>query len=160
MVDLDIPAPCNDEAMGQCTFELNNDNVTELAIALLQLEPLLLGLPCNKDTCATTVACLLQIAVHCLDLQKLEIHSNTTNIVDDFKSTSQSSRFRELCSLTGCMLRRLDMHRIPVIIIKSEYGVVVHGMTSIFPSLEILISYSEIWHLVNLSGGTAESQEM
>ena len=151
LVDLDVSASCNDEGIGQCTFKLNNDNVTELAVALPQLESLLLGYPCHRDTCVTTVACLLQISVHCIKLQTLEIHFSTINIVDDFQTTLEDSRFRELRSAPRCMLRRLDMHRIPLTSDGPEYEVVVNGMTSIFPSLEILMGYSEVWRWEGLS---------
>ena len=50
---------------GKCKFKLNNDHVTEFAMALTQLESLLLGYPCSENTCLTTVACLLPISVHC-----------------------------------------------------------------------------------------------
>jgi len=43
----------------QCIFKLNDDNVTELALALPQLESLSLGHPCSRNTCSTIVACLL-----------------------------------------------------------------------------------------------------
>ena len=74
-----------DDDEGQCTFKLNNDDVTELAIALPQLESLLLVRPCYENTCPITVACLLSISVHCVMLEELTIHFNTANIVGDFR---------------------------------------------------------------------------
>ena len=68
---------------GLCPFDLDDENVTKFAMAMPQLEHLFLGRPCSKNTCATTVACLLAISVYCLKLEELEVHFNTTNIVED-----------------------------------------------------------------------------
>jgi len=81
----EVDGCCRDErGRGQCSFGLNNGNVNKLAAALPRLETLLLGLRCFENTCATTVACLPPISVHCPQLMESEIHFNTTNIVDDF----------------------------------------------------------------------------
>jgi len=144
LVDLDISTFPN-EGEDQCTFKLNNEDVAGLAMSLPQLESLLLGYPCDKNTCVTTVACLLQISVHCIKLQKLGIHFSTTNIVDEFKSLSEDSRFRELRSLPRCPLQRLELHRISLVINELEYGSVVNGMISIFPSLELLMGFGMVY---------------
>jgi hypothetical protein len=41
----------------------------------------------------------------------MEIHFNTTNIVDDSKDISENLRFQELHSLPKCTLSRLDVYR-------------------------------------------------
>ena len=106
---------------GPCVFKLNNDNVSELVMALPRLDFLLLGYPCNKNTCATTVACLLPISVHCAGLQSPEIHFNTTNIVDDLENISEDPRFQELRFLQKCALSCLEVHEIPLTIDESEF---------------------------------------
>ena len=136
LVRLCVDVNCHDEDDGgQCIFELNNDNVTELAMALTQLESLILGHPCFENTCLTTVACLLPISVHCSKLEKLEIHFNTTNIVDDFRNILEDPRFQQLRSLPKCPLTRLDVHQIPLGLDQSDFGTVAKGMVDIFPSL-------------------------
>ena len=136
LVNLNIDVPCHDEdGNGQCAFKLNNDNVTELAMALTQLESLLLGHACFENTCLTTVACLLPISVHCNRLEKLEIHFNITNIVDNFKNILEDPRFQQLRSLPRCPLRRLDVYQIPLDLDEWDFETVVNGMTDIFPSL-------------------------
>ena len=119
----------------QCFFKLNNDNVTKLAMALTQLESLLLGAPCPENACLTTVACLLPISVHCNKLRKLEIHFNTTNIIDDFKNTLEDPRFQQLRSLQRCPLACLRTGQIPLSVEESGSETVVKGMIDIFPSL-------------------------
>ena len=119
-----------------CTFGLNNDNVTELAMALPRLESLLLGRPCAKNICSTNVACLLPISVHCVKLQKLQVHFNTTNIVGDLKNISEDPRFQELWSLPKCVLSHLDVWRIPLTLNEFSLKIVADGMIAIFPSLE------------------------
>jgi len=95
-------------------IQANNDDVAELATTLSQLESLILGPACSENTCATTVACLLQISVHCIRLEKLAIRFNTTNIVDDFRDISKGHRFQELHSLPRCTLSCLDISQIPL----------------------------------------------
>lgn len=90
-------------------FKLNNDDITKLAIALSQLEFLLFGKPCYEYTCATTVACLYLISVHCDKSRWLDIYFDTANIVDDFKNISEDPRFRELRSLPRCTLSHVKL---------------------------------------------------
>ena len=146
LVDLDIDACCYDEDdKGQCIFKLNNDDVTELAMALTQLESLLLGHPCFETTCLTTVACLLPISVHCNKLKKLEIHFNTTNIVDDFKNISGDPRFQQLRSLPRCSLACLDVYEMPLSLDESGFETVANGMIDIFPSLTFCRGHEQGW---------------
>ena len=135
----------NDHDGDECIFKLNNDNITELTMALTQLESLLLGYPCSENTCFTTVACLLPISVHCNKLEKLRIHFNTTNIVDDFKNILEDPRFQQLRSLPRCPLVRLDAGRIPLNLDKSGSETVVKGMIDIFPSLTLLEGRERSW---------------
>ena len=141
LIYLDVTTACHDS---QCIFNLNNDDVAELAMALPRLEFLLLGYLCDKNTCATTVACLLQLSVHCARLESLEIHFNTTNIVDDLKNVSEDPRFQELHSLQKCALSCLDVHTLPLTLDKSEFKTVACGMTAIFPNLERCDGWGEL----------------
>ena len=137
LVHLNVDVHCPDEdEKGRCIFKLNNDNVTELAMALTQLEFLLLGHPCSKNTCLTTIACLLPISVHCSKLWELEIHFNTTNIVDDLKNTLEDPRFQQLRSLPRCPLAGLSVFRMPFSLDESDgIETVAKAMIDIFPSL-------------------------
>ena len=138
MVNLKIDVSCRGGGgEAQCIFKLNNDHVTKLVMALPQLEFLLLGRPCSNNTCATTVACLLPISVHCVGLQELKIHFNATNIVDDFKNIPDDSRLRDLRPLPRCRLVRLDIHEMPLNFDEPGFETVVTGMIDIFPSLEL-----------------------
>jgi len=146
LVDLHVDARCpSGDERGECISELNNDNVTELAMVLTQLESLVLGRPCSKNTCLTTVACLLPISVHCSKLEKLEIHFNTTNIVDDLRNILEDPRFRQLRSLPKCPLTRLDVYDTPLRLDESNLETVLKGMVDIFPSLGDFNGYKEGW---------------
>ena len=133
LVHLNVMVNCRS---GQCDFKLNNDDVTKLAMALPRLNSLLLGYPCDKNTCATTVACLLPISVHCARLLSLEVHFNTTKIVDDLRDISENPRFQELRSLRKCGLWCLDVTRIPLTVNKSDIETVERGIMGIFPNLD------------------------
>jgi len=135
LVFLNVQVHCHGSE-GRCTFKLNNDNVAELAMALRRLRSLLLGRACPDNTCATTVACLLPISVYCLDLRELEIHFNTTNIVEDFKNISEDPRLQELRSLPKSTLICLDVWKTPLLNESRSLETVVDGMFDIFPSLQ------------------------
>ena len=137
LVDLSVGVFCDGgNGDDQCIFKLDNDNIAELVMALSQLEFLLLGHPCSKNACATTIACLLFISVHCVKLQVLEVHFNTTDIVGDLKSVSDDPRFQELRSRPRCMLLRLDVYKTPLTLDGPGFEAVANGMIDIFPSLE------------------------
>ena len=159
LVFLNIDVFCRDEGgEGRCTFKLNNDNVTELAMALCQLGSLLLGNACPKNTCATTIACLLPISVYCLELRRLEIHFNTTNLVDNFKNISEDPRFQELRQLPRSTLICLDVWQMPLTL--NETGsvkTVASGLINIFPSLESCKGFKSAWDVLNKR--IAESQK-
>jgi len=158
LVRLRVGVSCHDEDdRGECIFELNDDNVTELAMALTQLEFLILGYPCSENTCLTTVTCLLPISVHCSKLEELEIHFNTTNIVDDFRNISEDPRFQQLRSLSRCPLMSLDVRRMPLRLDESDFETVAKGMIDIFPSLTSCKGLDEDWD--ELSGEIADLQE-
>ena len=158
LIRLCVGVCCHDEDYrGKCIFELNDDDVTELAMTLTQLEYLLLGHPCFENTCLTTVACLLPISVHCSKLKKLEIHFNTTNIVDDLRNISEDSRFQQLRSLPRCPLTFLDIYEMPLRLDESDFEIVVKGMVDIFPSLTHFEGPEEGWD--ELSGKIAAFQE-
>jgi len=136
LVDLKVDRSCYGRGgESQCIFKLNNDDVTKLVMTLSQLDSLLLGRPCSNNTCATTVACLLPISVHCVGLRTLAIHFNTTNIVDDLRNISDVPRFQELYSRPRCKLSCLDVYGMPLTLDDPGFETVVNGMIDIFPAL-------------------------
>ena len=150
LVSLNVGARCRDEdGNDRCVFKLNDDSSTKLATALPQLESIFLGHPCSKNTCTTTVACLLQISVHCIKLRNLAIHFNTTNVVDDFKNMSQDPRFQPLRSLPRCPLSRLGVHLTPLTLDEPGVETVAHGMIDIFPSLKYFEGFADAWEEIS-----------
>jgi hypothetical protein len=161
LVHLSVGDLCHDiNGKGQCIFKLNNDNITELAMALSQLVYLRLGCPCFENTCATTVACFLPISVYCPMLRRLELHFNTTNIVDDLQNISEDPRFQGLRSLPRCRLSLLDVRLIPLTLDEPGFETVVVGMMDIFPSLQHCTwagrgsHWAEISHRISKRRGT------
>ena len=142
LVTLEVVVGCG---QGQCAFRLNNDNVTNLAIALSQLERLHLGFPCQENTCVTTVACLLPISVYCARLEILDIHFNTTNIVNDLKNISLDHQLQELRSLPRGVLWHLGVHGMPLVLDEFDFETVADGMVDIFPSLRRCVGYGDTW---------------
>ena len=159
LVDLNAMVCCREGPGSQCTFKSDNDNITELAMALPRLKSLVFGYPCSGNTCATTVACLLPISVHCLRLEKLSIHFNTTNVVDGFKNLSEDPRFQVLRSLPRCILWCLQIHRIPLNFDEPGSETVINGIADLFPSLRLIEGFERIWKWEDLSGRVAELRE-
>lgn len=151
MVHLNMAVFCHGaNDAGRCTFKLNNDDVAKLTAALPQLKSLRLGTPCFENACATTVACLLPISVHCVQLESLEVHFNTTNIVADFMNISEDPRFQQLRSLPRCLLlTSLDVYRIPLTLDEACVETVAKGMIDIFPSLTYCEGVEQGWDEVS-----------
>lgn len=157
LVFLNVEASCHDTNNDDpCVFKLNDDDVTKLTIALPQLQSLLLGVTCPENTCATTIACLLQISVHCVGLRALEIHFNTTDIVGDLKKISEDPEFQELRSLPRCSIARLDVFFTPLDLDEHGFKAVISGMADIFPSLVRCEGSEPAW--IELSEGLVKLQ--
>ena len=129
----------------ECAPGYNDDDITELATAPPQLESLFLGDACFGNTCATTVACLLSISVHCVGLRELVIHFNTTNIVNDLKKISEDPQFQESPPLPRCTLSSLRTCQIPLIPHVLDIGTVANEMIDIFPSLVCFEGDGKTW---------------
>ena len=122
----------------ECSFELNDTDVKTLAMALPQLKGLILGHPCQQNTCDTTITCLLFISIYCIKLEQLEVHFNTLNISEDREEMLESpgEEMEQLLSLPKCALKALDVHEMPLALAAFELEEVCDGLTNIFPSLE------------------------
>lgn len=144
---LDVDHVCDQDYQGLCSFKMDDSNVAELAATLPHLRSLILGSPCSTNTCATTVACLLQLSVRCPKLEALCIHFNTTNIVNDLEDTLYDPRFQELRSLPRCSIERLTTGEIPLFIDEPGLQVVEEGLVDIFPNL-VFCDGSEEWRVV------------
>ena len=136
LVQLDVDVYCGDAVKeDRCTFLANDDDVTKLTAALPRLVALLLGHPCSHNTCATTVACLLPISVHCVELERLEIHLNTTDIAGDFRNVLEEPRFQKLRHFPRSPLLVLNVFNTPLALEGPDKLVVATGLVDAFPSL-------------------------
>ena len=77
-------------------------------MALSQLEPLFHGLACFEHTRATPIVRLL---LGFVKLERVETHSNATNIAEDLGDISRTQPLR---SLQMCTLSRSDVYQIPL----------------------------------------------
>ena len=142
-----MAASCNYVGAGDgCSFRLNNNNVTRLTTALPQLENLLLGHPCHRNTCATTVAYFLPISVQCLNLGRLEIHFNTTDIAGDFESALGGPRFQDTHSIPKSRLQLLCVKYTSLSLEPTKVYTVVDGLTNAFPCLECVEAHGHKWN--------------
>ena len=126
-----------------CTFRLTDDDMTDLAAALPHLESLRLGSPCYLNTCKTTVASLMSISVHCLDLLILEIHFNTETIVDDMQALLDGDVGRNKAK---CRLRSLLVGVMPLKLDSAGIQTIETGLNVIFPHMKALVGDIYSWY--------------
>ena len=129
LVTLEVQLNCF--RAGTCIFHLTDDDMENLAIALPRLESLRLGQPCNFHTCKTTVAALMSISVHCLDLTVLEIHFSTLEIVRDLQRVLDRGAGRDdaKCRVSDLPVGGLSFE------VQKNIETVVMGFRFIFPCL-------------------------
>lgn len=143
LVILRVGASCRD-AEG-CSFRMTDDNVNDLAAALPRLEILELGEPCFSNTCNNTVASLLSISAHCLDLTALKIHFNTLTIVEDIQRMLDGGSGRDKAK---CKLKDLNVGCMPLEVREEDIETVAMGLKAIFPCLTSALSagYYGCWY--------------
>lgn len=139
LVLLRVHTLCHDE--GGCPFRMTDDDVNDLTSALPRLKTLGLGDPCGLNSCETTVASLLSISVHCLDLTVLYIHFNTLTIVEDTQRLLDEGSGRDRAK---CKLEDLWVGSMPLEIRSEDVETVATGLKAIFPSL-ICAGYDGRW---------------
>ena len=115
-----------------------------LAAALPRLKYLQLGRPCHSNSCNTTVASLLSISTHCLDLITLETHFNTLTIAEDIQRLLGTDSARDE---SKCELSLLAVGSIPLGVDGRDiYMETVHrGFEFIFPCLRYFMNYGGRW---------------
>ena len=125
-----------------CTFSLTDDDFAEIAIALPRLKDATFGGVCHANSCRTTVSSLLSLSTHCKDLEELEIHFNTTNLLGDLTSILEDLRLRGEHLLPKCRLWWLGVRNAPLQIRVEDCGLVAAGFLGIFSSLREINSNS------------------
>jgi len=131
LVALCVGGYCPDEG---CVFRLTDDDMENLAAALPRLETLKLGEPCYFNSCSNTVASLLSISIHCLDLTILETHFNTGTITSDMQRLLDRGAGRDKAK---CKLSELITGYFPNELPGEDIETVMMGFKAIFPHLEI-----------------------
>ena len=140
LVVLSMDTYCPEE--GGCGFHLTDDDMENLAAAIPRLKILQIGLPCRFNFCNTTVASLLSIYTHCLDLESLEIYFNTLTIVEDMQCLlSMSSGYDK----AKCRLWDLVVGYILLGVGKEDIELIMMGFKVIFPCLTDFADYCGHW---------------
>jgi hypothetical protein len=89
----------------RCNSQLDDSIISELAAALPQLTYLELGdIPCETPTSDVTIASLVALSTHCVDLDFLQLHFDTNDITSrDTHTNSQTHNFtcKHSCPLGG-----------------------------------------------------------
>ena len=131
---LEVQVNCS--SVGTCIFQLTDDDMENLAIALHHLESLRLGKSRIFDTCKTTVAALMPISVHCMDLTVLETHFNTLEIVRDLQRVLDRGAGRDdaKCRVSNLPVGGLSVEA------QKNIETVVMGLKVILPCLRNLVN--------------------
>ena len=106
------------------------------------LKTLELGSPCKFNLCDTTVASLLSISVHCLDLTALETHFNTEMIVSDIKRLLDGGAGRDKAK---CKLRCLVVEFMRLKVGEEDIEAIAVGFNAIFPCLTEIDTHNDDW---------------
>jgi hypothetical protein len=133
----------------RCGFSLTDGNVAEIVIALPRLKVASWGLTCFANSCQTTVASLVSFSTCCRDLERLEIHFNTTNLRNELESVSGDPRLDGLLSLRTHDSFYLSMTNAPYTTGKDDVVPVLKGFRRIFPSLTEITGNSTSWKELN-----------
>ena len=139
LVRLNMDVYCFED---ECSFELDEEEVRTLVTALPRLKTLVLGHPCPMDLCHTTVACLVTISIHCVKLEVLEIHFNTSQMaahLEEMSMEEEEEEEEEEEPGQTCNLKTLGVHEMPLVLAVLEEEEVCDGLWNIFPSLECII---------------------
>jgi len=140
LVALNVDTYCQDRE--GCTFRLTDADMENLVTTLPRLKCLQLGRPCRFNPCNATVASLMLISTHCLDLTILETHFNTCTIVGDMQRLLDGGSGRDSAK---CQLQKLGIGYSPPGVGRKDVEIVVKGFKAIFPSLADFIDYSGHW---------------
>ena len=148
LISLRLTSTCS--LIRGCAFRLTDDNIVEIATALPNLEVAILGLVCSANSCQTTVASLISFYTCCRDLERLEIHFNTTNLRNDLESVSADPRLDSLPSLWTRNTFYLSLSDAPYTTDEDDVVPVVKGFRRIFPSPTHIVGNSTCWKGLNL----------
>jgi hypothetical protein len=120
----------------KCRFRLTDNDLENLATTLPLLQCLRLGKPCIPDTCENTVVSLALLSVHCPDLEVLEIHCATREIVSDMQNLLENRNLYEgpKCKVRGVIVGDLSF-RLPKVSREDDEETVMRGFKFIFPDL-------------------------
>jgi len=125
---------------GTCTFDLTDDGIRRLAVALPRLTHLLLGsVECEQNTCKTTSRSLLLLSVHCSGLFYLETHISTEGIILDVEILlgTEDPEVQKLRSRGRCGLESLVVGHTPLVLpAHSDLRLVARRFVDVFPMLK------------------------
>ena len=143
LVELRMHTDCS--AREGCTFYLTDHDMEILAVALPRLKTLRLGPPCYFSSCNTTVASLMSISVHCLDLTVLEAHFNTSKIASDMQCLLHvgSGRGKAKCKLQSLLAGHAPLP------FRADIEVIAMGFKAIFPYLTEIEGFYDFWYKLN-----------
>ena len=125
-----------------CTFRLADADMESLATTLPRLKELQLGPSRGCNFCNTTVASLMSISTHCLDLKGLETHFNTLTIVGDMERLLDGNSGRDSAK---CQLQKLGVGYSSPGVDGEDVETVVKGFKAIFPCLMGFTDHSGRW---------------
>ena len=134
---LNVPGLCTGD--GTCAFNLTDNDIERLAIALPYLTHLMLGaIRCGRNACKTTFRSYLSLSIYCGELRCLEIHINTDDILSDIRASLGTGDLetRNPGPRRRCSLRLLDLNSTPLELPShSDYEFVARGLLDVFPML-------------------------
>jgi len=144
LVELRIRMECM--LFGPCKSHFTDEDVERLVTALPKLEVVTLcELPCDSDTCPTTIRSLLSFSLHCPKLRYLNIHFRVKNLREEMLDLLTGAYSQGLHSRPKCILKTLVTQEMPLELSDYNLALFSMGMLMIFPSLDMFVSRSPPW---------------
>lgn len=127
-----------------CTFDLTDEDISQLAMELPRLRDLSLGTPCSHNACRTTVNSLLALSTHCKGLRQLCIHFNTRRLARDMWESLHNPLRHNSHPPSRCPLTALDVGMTPLTAeaLGEDTFPTLAGLLDIFPGLKTIKYYT------------------
>ena len=140
LTKLELVASCT---ASQCGVKLDDSIISDLAVALPQLEHLGLGsTPCDASTSDVTIASLVALSTNCVNLDYLRLHFNTNDIIT--RGTHKNSQAHKFT----CKLRTLSVGFQPLSPSPNDIFLITLTILHIFPHVENILPAGGNWNQV------------
>jgi len=133
LLNLKLGSSCS--STGGCAFNLTDDDIAGIAAALPHLRRANFGRVCSANSCRTTVSSLVSLSTLCRELNLLEVHFNTINLLGDLEAVLTAPRPDDFPPFPERTFFSLSVGDMPISIADEDLVPVLEGFITIFGPL-------------------------